>query len=61
MSALGLPLHRGRLARAVLRKGFTALWRSPGRTVGKLLGGTSAVSPRLRSIRGALGEAERKR
>jgi glycosyltransferase involved in cell wall biosynthesis len=61
MGELGLPVDRGRLAKAVLGKAFAALWRSPGRTIGKLLGGTSAVSPRLRSIRGSHAGTERKR
>ena len=60
MSELGLPLDRGRLAKAVLVKAFKAMWRSPNRTIGKLLRGTSAVSPRLRSIRGSLPGTQRK-
>ena len=54
LSEYGLKLDRMRLARAVFVKGASALLTSPTRTMGKLFKGKSAVSGRIRALRGAV-------
>jgi hypothetical protein len=56
LNEIGLKLDRGRLAKAVVVKGMNALLRSPKQTIGKLFKGKSAVSGRLRAMRGPSAE-----
>jgi glycosyltransferase involved in cell wall biosynthesis len=53
LSEFGLKLNRGRLTKAVVAKGMSALVSNPARTIRKLWSGTSVATSRLRSPRGS--------